>query len=208
MPSLADDVVGVILAGGRSQRMGGTNKAFVQLGERPLISHVQERLRRQVHRTIVNANDDPSRYSGDAVVPDLSPDFPGPLAGILAAMVWVEAHEPAIEWIVTVPADTPFIPPDLVAWLAGSATTPQTIAVARSRGIQHHAVALVPVALREQLALWLAMSPDRSIKSWLAHNGAVPVDFVDGREGDPFFNVNTPEDLQRAEEIVARSAAT
>jgi molybdopterin-guanine dinucleotide biosynthesis protein A len=129
------------------------------------------------------------------------------LAGILAAMVWVEVHEPSIRRIVTVPVDTPFIPSDLVAWLAASAPGAKEIAVARSRGVQHHAVALIPVAFRERLAMRLATSADRSLKSWLADVEAVPVDFVDGAEGDPFFNVNTPADLARAEQILARSEA-
>jgi molybdopterin-guanine dinucleotide biosynthesis protein A len=203
-------VVGVILAGGESRRMGGRDKAFLPLAGGTLLSHVVERLAPQVERVVVSANGDAARFApfGLPVVPDASAKRTGPLAGILAGMRWAAGH--AATWIVTVPADTPFIPGDLVARLTAAAVAAPdvgTIAVARSRGAIHPVAALFPVALRDSLAAWLATTGDRAVRTWLAERRAVAVDFPDAAGGvDPFFNVNTPDDLIRAAERLAKMA--
>lgn len=109
--------LGVILAGGRATRMGGGDKGLLPLGEGRLIDHVLERLGGQVSGIALNANGDPARFSdlGLPVIPDTLPDYPGPLAGVLAGLDW--AAEAGTETIVTVAADTPFFPRDLVATL-------------------------------------------------------------------------------------------
>jgi molybdopterin-guanine dinucleotide biosynthesis protein A len=207
-PAAASGVVGVILAGGRSVRLGGDDKALVTLAGRTLIDRAIERLSPQVEHLIVNANGDPARFDGLAlpVVPDMTEDFAGPLAGILAGMMYAAKTWPRARWITTLPVDTPFFPKDLVARLRAGVDG-RTIAVARSGGVQHHAVTLVPLVLRGQLALRLARSKDRSVRGWLATQSTAAVDFPDTAPGvDPFFNVNTPDDLKRAEGLIAGTA--
>jgi molybdopterin-guanine dinucleotide biosynthesis protein A len=199
-------IVGVILAGGRSRRMAGTDKALLPLAGRPLIAHVVARLAPQVEHLIVNANGDPARFAefGLPVVPDATDDFAGPLAGILAGMTYAARTWPRARWVATMPADTPFFPPDLVARLR-AATDSRTVAVATSADTQHHVVALLPLVLRVELAARLARSEDRSVGRWLATQSTAAVDFPEAAPGvDPFFNVNTPDDLARAEALVAR----
>jgi molybdopterin-guanine dinucleotide biosynthesis protein A len=199
-------IVGVILAGGASRRMGGGDKALASLHGRPLLAHVIDRLRPQVGVLVLSANGDPARFAsfGLAVVPDEGTHLAGPLAGILAGLRWAASNAPAARWIATVPADTPFVPGDLVARLVAGLPADRMIAVARSRGEIHPVAALFAVSLGSDLAQRLAATRDRSVRSWLMDNHTVPVDFPDGPDGmDPFFNVNTPEDLAAATRLAA-----
>src|SRR5262245_65939466 len=109
-------VTGVILAGGRSRRMGGGDKGLLELAGRPMLAHVVCRMRPQVKALIINANGDASRFAplGLPVVPDTIGGFVGPLAGVLAGMRWSVAHVPSTRWIATAAGDAPLLPADLV----------------------------------------------------------------------------------------------
>src|SRR5699024_2494550 len=106
----------VILAGGRSTRMGGKQKALLTLRGQPMIEHVLARLSPQVRRLAVSANNDLAAFAklGFPVLLDPLPGYPGPLAGLLAALHWAATEDRKITHVVTVPADTPFVPLDLV----------------------------------------------------------------------------------------------
>ena len=108
----------VILAGGQANRMGGGDKGRLMLGEQSLIERVIERISPQVDAVVLNANGDPSRFDdlGLPVVADSIPDYPGPLAGVLAGMDW--AAEQGHDWLISVAADTPSFPLDLAERLA------------------------------------------------------------------------------------------
>lgn len=199
------EIVGVVLAGGRSQRMGGGDKGLRDLGGgRSMLGHVVARLGPQVGRLILNANGDPARFRHFAlpVVPDAHADFPGPLAGVLAGIRWAIAEAPGARDVATVSSDVPFIPADLVARLAAAADSAgAAIAVALSNGVLHPVIALWSVGLADALEAALA-NGERSVGRWAASQGAVAVPFepirIAGREIDPFFNANTPEELLEA----------
>jgi molybdopterin-guanine dinucleotide biosynthesis protein A len=198
---LPPPTLGVILAGGLSRRMGGNDKALLPLADRTLLEHAIDRLAPQCESVILNANSDSSRFERVSlpVVPDSVPDHPGPLAGILAALEWGVAHRPDIAWVVSAPADTPFIPRDLVLRLHEACQdSRKPIACAASGSQTHFAVGLWPVSLRHDLRYSLVEKGTRSIREWLSRHGHAevswPVDPV-----DPFFNINTPEDLKHAE---------
>lgn len=190
----------MILAGGLSRRMGGGNKWLLPLGGRPLVERVWERLAPQVSAVALNANVEP----GDIpialpLVPDTVSGRPGPLAGILAAMGWAAAS--GASHVVTVAGDTPFFPPDLVARLSEAAErsgAPITLAGTVADGRRHPTFGLWSVALADNLALALAEGT-RKIVAWTDAHGAVTAQF----EGDPFFNLNTPEDFAAAEAMVS-----
>jgi molybdopterin-guanine dinucleotide biosynthesis protein A len=199
--SLPPPTLGVVLAGGLSRRMDGTDKALLLLEGRTFLEHVAERLAPQCESVILNANGDPSRFSRMKlpIVPDSIPDHPGPLAGILAALEWSAVHRPDIAWVVSAPADTPFIPRDLVLRLHDACrNVRKPIACAASGSQVHFAVGLWPVSLRHDLRQALVSHGTRSIRDWLHRHGYAeasrPVEPV-----DPFFNINTPEDLRHAE---------
>jgi molybdenum cofactor guanylyltransferase len=195
-------IVGVLLAGGQSRRMGGGDKSLRLLGGRTLIDHVVERLRPQVAALVVNANGDPARFArlGLPVVSDSIPDFAGPLAGILAGLDWAAANRPDCDLVVSVPTDAPFLPRDLVARLQhGMKTAGAELACAQSGGQPHPVVGLWPVRLREALRQALLAEGIRKVDVWTARYPLATVPFPEELPGlDPFFNANRPEDLDRA----------
>lgn len=199
--------IGLILAGGLARRMGGGDKALNQLAGRPILSHVIDRLQGQCDDLLLNANGDPTRLAGFGlpVVADTVPDFAGPLAGVLAGLDWIAAHRPQIDWLLSVAADTPFIPRDLASRLhqaRAAAGTP--LACAASGGRQHHAIGLWPLGLRQDLRRALAAG-ERKLGRWTEGHGVAVAEWPT-EPIDPFFNVNTPEDLCEAERLAASCA--
>lgn len=194
---------GVILAGGRATRMGGGDKGLRAVAGQRLIDRVIARLAQQCAPLALNANGDPSRLEafGLPVLPDGLPDHPGPLAGVLAGLDWAAGL--GVGAIVTVAADTPFFPPDLAARLAAAAG-PAGLALAASpdatgRLQRHPTFGLWPVALRADLRAALEGGL-RKVVLWTDAHGAGTAAF-DADPYDPFFNVNTPEDIIEAERI-------
>ncbi|MGI0527698.1 molybdenum cofactor guanylyltransferase MobA [Rhizobium giardinii] len=194
----------VILAGGRSSRMG-SDKAAVLLGGRPLLSRIIERLLPQVAGVGVNSNII-ARLDfapGIAVFADTVPGHAGPMAGVLSAMRHAAACFPAASHVVTVPTDTPFVPRDLVERFQRALTEPAQIAVASSAGIMHPVFALWPISLADELEHWLLTDEKRRVRSFIESHRMAVVDFplIDAAAGsiDPFFNINTPADLEMAE---------
>jgi molybdopterin-guanine dinucleotide biosynthesis protein A len=201
---MTEPTVGVLLAGGLARRMGGGDKPLVRVAGRALLDHVIERLRPQVAALALNANGDAQRFSpwGLPVLADDVPDNPGPLAGVLAGMVWARAQGAA--WLVTVAADTPFIPRDLVARLH-AARGAYKIAVACSGGRTQPTVALYAASLEPDLRAAL-IAGERKIDRWTARHGEGRADWPDAPVNH-FFNVNTPEDAKAAEALASRADA-
>jgi molybdopterin-guanine dinucleotide biosynthesis protein A len=194
-------IPGLILAGGSARRMGGGDKALLVLAGRPLLAHVVERLAPQVGRLALSANGDPARFAafGLPVLADGEPAGAGPLAGLLAGLDWAAGLGAGA--LVTAAVDTPFLPRHLVARL-GAAAGAGGIAVACAPGgggpERHPTAGLWPVALRERLRTDLAAG-ERRLGAWAEAQGCALARFPDP---DAFFNVNTPDDLARAEAMV------
>jgi molybdopterin-guanine dinucleotide biosynthesis protein A len=203
--------VAVILAGGLANRMGGGDKGLHSVGGTPILRLVIDRVRRWTDMILLSANDDPGRFqgldwlAGVPLLPDTVPDRPGPLAGILAAMEWTAAHRPQRTHVLCIPCDTPFLPTGLGPALAG-ALTPGDVGVAMALGpdgIRHPTVALWPLSLRHDLHRALREEGLRKVGVFAARHGRVDVPFPAGPDGiDPFFNINRPEDLARAEGLM------
>lgn len=193
-PPLTARPPAVILAGGLSRRMGGGDKGLRAFGAGTVLSAVRDRLAAQAGPLALNANGDPARFAalGLPVLPDPLPGHPGPLAGILAALLWAEGlGAPAV---LTVPGDAPFLPPDLAARLAAAGAP----AVAASGGRSHPVAGLWPVALAPVLRAALAEGRLR-VGAFAEAAGARAVDFPVPPGGpDPFLNLNTPADLAAA----------
>lgn len=197
-------IVGLLLAGGQSRRMGGGDKALRLLGGMPLLARVIERLRPQVDALVLNANGDPARFAefGLPVVADSVPDFAGPLAGVLAGLDWTAAHHRGCPFIVSVATDAPFLPADLVARLRAAIEAEKAdLACAASAGRAHPVFGLWPVRLRGDLRRAVVEGGIRKVDEWTARHRLVTVDFAD-RPIDPFFNANRPSDLETAAELL------
>ncbi|WP_316177700.1 molybdenum cofactor guanylyltransferase MobA [Bradyrhizobium sp. SZCCHNRI1009] len=198
-------IPGVLLAGGRAQRMGGGDKPLRMVDGRTILERVIARLAPQCSRLILNANGDPARFAGNglAVVPDGVTGFPGPLAGILAGLDWVAAHMPEARWMLSAAGDCPFLPRDLVARLATARAAEQAeLAVAASGGQTHPVIGLWPVGLREDLRHALVAEDIRKVTRFTARYKVATVSWP-SVPLDPFFNANTALDLAEAERLAA-----
>src|SRR5262245_46322905 len=149
--SMTEPVAGILLAGGRSSRMGGGDKCLRMLGGRTILARIIERLEPQAAALVVSANGDPALFApfGLAVVADRVPGFAGPLAGIHASLKWVEANHPGIRYAVTVATDTPFFPSDLVQRFGAALKRAPSLLVARSGEGMHPVIGLWPVSLAD-----------------------------------------------------------
>lgn len=184
----------MILAGGKSRRLGGGDKCLLPLGDRPILAHVIERIAPQCAALALNANGDPGRFSafGLPVIPDPLPGQPGPLAGVLAGLDWAAGLGHTT--LLTVAADQPFLPPDLVARLS-TGTTPVTCAL--SHGRHHWLTAVWQVDLRDRLHHALTRDGLARVEDFLSQSGWAAIDFGTAQP-DPFFNVNSANDLATA----------
>lgn len=190
------DVVALVLAGGQARRMGGAEKPLLSLGGQTILSRILGRLAGQATAIALSANGDPARFApyGLPVLPDGAFAGQGPLAGLLAGLDWAAGL--GANALLTVPGDTPFIPPDLASALAPAPSC------AMSHGQRHHLVALWPVATtRATLRSLLARPGPRSVAAFAERIGARAVDFP-AAAWDSFLNVNTPEDLVAADRII------
>lgn len=203
--STFESVVGVILAGGLARRMGGGDKCLLPLAGKTLLQRTIERAQPQVGSLLLNANGNSLRFARTRlpVVPDIFPDNLGPLAGIHAGLRWMQADNPDAEWLASFASDTPFFPTDLVARLFTAATSQHAqLAIATSNNRAHPIFALWHASLIGKIEQQLQAGDMPRLQDWIKQQKLVEVEFaVDGY--DPFFNINTPQDLYAAEPLVS-----
>ena len=205
----APPTLGLVLAGGRARRMGGSDKALIEIGGVTIIDRVLACLSAQCTGIVINANGDPKRFAdtGLPVIPDTVGNFAGPLAGILAGLDWLAAQKSGVEWIVSVPGDCPFLPEDLVQKLhlaRRKMGTGVPLACARSGEWRHPVVGLWPLALRQDLHSALVDEGVRKVEDWTARHGVAIAEWP-STPVDPFFNVNTPDDAARAQALAEQN---
>lgn len=193
-----DDITGLILAGGRGSRMGGTDKGLQPLHGTPMAMHTMMRLTPQTGALMINANRNLAAYEsfGVPVVVDAVPDFAGPLAGMLAGL-----EQCTTPWMLTAPCDSPFLPADLAARLAAAIDAegaelaiPVTVDESGRRQVQP-VFCLMPVTLAESLTAYLA-GGGRKIETWCASHRLAEVLFEDAAA---FANINTLDELRQHE---------
>ncbi len=207
MPS-SDQILGVILAGGRSRRFGGGDKGLADFDGQSILSRVIARFQPQVGQLVLNVNGDAGRFAEfglEAIADEESPEL-GPLSGVLAAMDWAAQHKSDCATVATVSSDVPFLPSDLVARL--DANRHNGIAIATSAGRRHPTIGLWPISVRRAIADALqrrALSVDRLASELNAVAVVFPMRDIQGVQVDPFFNINTQDDLAAARSLLANS---
>ena len=188
---------------------GKNDKALLQLGGKPILGHVIERLRAQVGAIVINANGDPARFAefGLPVAADPVDGFAGPLAGVLAGLDWAAENAPDAKWVVSIACDTPFFPDDMVARMRASVEAERADMACAASGGRHHPVfGLWPVSLRGDLRTALVDEEIRKVDRWTARYKLAVTEFP-SEPFDPFFNANRPEDLEEAERLMRELAA-
>ncbi|MBU2884660.1 molybdenum cofactor guanylyltransferase MobA [Gilvimarinus agarilyticus] len=195
---------GVLLAGGRARRMGGGDKCLLPLRDKTLLSRSIERAQPQVSDLLLSANGNALRFARTrlAVVPDEYRDFPGPMAGIHAALCWMQEHQPQSNWLASFACDTPFFPRDMVSTLVDALEADSQIAVCVSDGRMHPVFALWHTDLLPTISATLDQNEVPWLQHWIRDRPHVAVEF-DTEPCDPFTNINTPQDLYAAEDLLA-----
>jgi len=194
-------VAGLILAGGLARRMGGGDKCLLPLAGKTLLQRTIERARPQVDELLLNANGSSLRFARTRlpVIADEFPNNPGPLGGIHAGLHWLKRDNPDAEWLISFASDTPFFPENLVARLLESAISHKVqLSLASSQNRLHPTFALWHASLLSPIEQQLASGEIPRLQDWVAQQRHSTVEFAIG-EYDPFFNINTPQDLYTAE---------
>lgn len=202
--------VGLLLAGGRARRMGGGDKSLRVIAGATMLERVAATLSRQCDGLVLSANGDLRRFArfGLPAVADESPDFAGPLAGVLAGLDWIAARRPDVAFAVSAPTDAPFLPQDLATRLfEARRNAGAQLSCARSGGRAHYVAALWPVAMRHALRDAVVGEGVRRLGEFFAGETVACADW--GVEPfDPFLNVNAPEDVEDATAIAERFGLT
>ncbi len=187
-------IAGVILAGGASRRMGGVEKAFLTIGGEPMIARIARTMAPQCRFLAVSAQGDLTRFGGLPTIADTR--SLGPMAGLAQAMDWLARHQPRVSHVLSLPSDTPFLPGDLAARLCAALEPGAFAGIAASGNRLHPVIGLWPMAARTVLE----KAVTDGLRSFHAVLEDKPVARVEwpARPHDPFFNINTPQDLAQA----------
>lgn len=193
----------VILVGGKGTRMGGVEKPLLKLAGRSLLDHIIERLRPQVSAIALATPQDGLAYSefGLTRLPDDASGL-GPLTGLSSALRWAKEQHPTASHVALVPGDTPFLPHNLIERLADKVQSKSLCVFAQSKEQIHYSIGLWPLSSHAALQTYTAQSEDRSLRGLARQIGFHSVEWSE--DDDPFFNINTPEELTHAETRYAR----
>lgn len=199
------EICGVLLAGGQSRRMGGGDKCLLEIGGRTLLRRIADAAAPQVGPMVLNTNSDPALFDGYdlPVAPDAVAGYAGPLAGVLTGLEWAAANASGCDWVASFACDAPFAPRDMVARLLDAVERDGAeMACASSGGRDHPVFAVWPVRLAGELRAAVVDEGVRKVDIWTARYRLTRTEFDDAG-GDPFFNINRPEDLETAAALLA-----
>ena len=198
MTDLDNKILALIMIGGQSRRMGGGIKSFIEFNHKNLFDRILERTKPQIKRIIINCNSEEKKLIkyGIPIIKDLKKGYLGPLAGIHSAMNWIKNHEPDTEWLITLPGDTPFIPKDLISRFKKKLSSKSKIILAKSNKKIHPVIGAWHISLFNSLDSHLDIGV-RKIMYWANMH---PIDYINFpiENYEPFFNINTKEDLDEA----------
>lgn len=198
---LENKMLAVIMIGGQSKRLGGGIKSFIEFNERKIFDRIFEKTRLQIDQIIINCNSEEVKLNEYKIpiIKDLKIGYAGPLAGIHSAMNWINTNKPQIEWLVTIPGDTPFIPDDLIDNFKKKISPKSKIILAQSQNRTHPIIGVWHTSLFKSLDIKLDEGV-RKIMSWASLH---PIEYINYpiKKFDPFFNINTIEDINTAIEI-------
>jgi molybdopterin-guanine dinucleotide biosynthesis protein A len=201
----SESVVGVILAGGLARRMGGGDKCLLPLAGKSLLQRTIERAQPQVSQLLLNANGSSLRFARTRlpVVADANPNNLGPLAGVHAGFTWMQVNAPKQEWLMSFASDTPFFPTNIAdELLAAAIKSGKTLIVATSKLRVHPVFSLWHISVASKISAQLITGEAPRLQDWIKAQEPLEVDF-NADVYDPFFNINTPQDLYAAEPMAA-----
>jgi len=191
-------ILAIIMIGGQSKRMGGGIKSLLEFNNKNIFDRIIERIKPQIKNIIINCNIEKNGFTKYKlpIIKDIKEGYLGPLAGIHSAMKWVIHNAPEIEWIITLPGDTPFIPKDLIFQFQNKISSNLKIILAKSNKKVHPIIGAWHTSLFIDLDRQLDLGT-RKILDWTDN---YTIDFINYnyQKYDPFFNINTKQDLEKA----------
>ena len=196
------NILGAILAGGQSKRMG-KDKLFLELNNKKLIEHTIDKVKKYLKKVIIITNQDNEFFSKNNLitVKDCIEGQLGPLVGILTAMKWAKKNLSKCSWIATFPCDTPFFPESIIkSFIEESEKKESLILCASSHGRKHNIFGLWSLDLYDKLKDDLINKKVRKVQDWTEKNKIKNLEFT-FKDYDPFFNINTKEDLEFAKKL-------
>jgi len=196
------NILGAILAGGQSKRMG-KDKLFLELNNKKLIEHTIDKVKKYLKKIIIITNQDNEFFFKNnlTTVKDCVEGQLGPLVGILTAMKWAKENLSKCSWIATFPCDTPFCPESIIkSVIEESEKKESLILCASSHGRKHNIFGLWSLDLYDKLKDDLINKKVRKVQDWTEKNKIKNLEFT-FKDYDPFFNINTQEDLEFAKKL-------
>lgn len=202
-------VIGVMLAGGKARRMGGGDKCLLPLTGQTLLQRSLARALPQVTTMLLSANGNSLRFARTRlpVLADSIPGQPGPLAGIYQALLWMRENARNSEWLVSFASDAPFLPEDQLEKLQAAVSADEQLIIARANDRIQPAFALWHISLLPEIEQVLTSDTQVDLRQWASKHRATFVDFHNPHY-DPFFNINTPQDLYAAEAMLQKQLAS
>ena len=198
-----DEILGIILAGGLSKRMGNINKSLALINNKTLLEITYGLVKKQLKNVVVNSNLNLKKKikSNLEIIPDSIPGFLGPLSGILSGMQFAKKEYPKCKWLVSFPVDSIFFPSDFVEKMINRINNETQIVCATSNGRAHPVFAFWSLNLIDDLENALVEEGVRKIDEWTKRYNLEFTNFQN-KDLDPFFNINTKEDLKFATEYL------
>ena len=200
-----NNILAVILAGGKSKRFG-EDKNLAKLGSKSLLEHVIERVREKFQKILIISNKNPKIKKMDYIdiIPDCIEGNLGPLVGVLSAMKWVKEKKSNYKWVATFPSDTPFFDNSIVEkYLEEIKNNQSPLYFIKSNEKRHNIFGLWSVELMDILEEDIVKKNFRKVEEWSNKIGVKTIN-IKFKEFDPFLNINTKEDLIKAEKILKK----
>ena len=201
MKKLYKKIAVLIMIGGQSKRMGGGIKSYIKFNNKNIFDRILEKIEPQINHVVINCNEQKEKLKKYQlpIISDVKSGYLGPLAGIHAGLNWIIKKKPQIEWLITLPGDTPFIPSNLISCFATQISKDSKIILVKSNKKTHPIIGAWHKSLFMDLDKNLKNGP-RKILDWAELH---PLEFINFKikNYDPFFNINTKEDLEKAKII-------
>ena len=197
-----NNILGVILAGGKSRRFG-EDKNYVKLGNKTLLEHVLSKISNKFAETLIvsSYNEEIKKLDNITVIPDCLEDL-GPLAGVLSSMKWVKKNKKHYKWVATFPSDTPFFETSIIEdYKKRTNKNDSLLYFVKSNNKRHNIFGLWSIDLLETLENDLINNNFRKVEEWANKIGVKTID-IKIKKYDPFFNINTKEDFEEAKKML------
>ena len=200
-----NNILAVVLAGGKSKRFG-EDKNQIKLGDKTLLEHVLSKINNKFEEILIvsSHNLEIKKLENITIIPDCFDDF-GPLAGVLSSMKWIKQNQKQYKWVATFPSDTPFFDISIVEeYKKRININDSSLYFIKSNNKRHNIFGLWSIDLLDVLEDDLKNNNFRKVEDWADKIGVKTID-IEVNEFDPFFNINTKEDFEKAKEILSKN---